>query len=243
MTDIRSVMEEPVGGDNHGRVNGEPLDVQTQQGVEAALRGDAFSVVGPDVPNTDGGGLVAHRGVLHPDEYVDPDQFQQAVEAELGYTYAEVKAVYKAGGNRWLTPTQREFRAYIDARLLALSRSGTNVTELAEAIGIGRATLNRALERARALHVEPQVRNPVVLTKRVCFKCGSPGARARRRRFSTSPEQWRGTIDLCDPCVREGYEAEWLKAHRVGLIQNRAPVTAADAAASRERIARLLEKK
>ena len=183
-------------------------------------------------------GMTAHRGVLQADEHVDADVLQAAVEAELGYTYAEVSAVYKVGGR--LTATQREQRTYIDARLLALSSSGANITLVADAIGLSRATVNRALERARELHIERQPLATAVVRPRSCFTCDSMEARPRKRRHSTSPPAYVGTIDLCDSCYSRGFVAEVEKTGRIARLQNRPPVTKADAEASVLRMRELL---
>jgi hypothetical protein len=188
-------------------------------------------------------GIVAHRGVLADGEHVDAEELQAAVEAELGYTYAEVSAVYKVGGR--LTATQREFRTYVDARLLALSLSGANITLVAEAIGIARATLNRALDRARELYIEPVPYTPVVMKTRSCFTCDSMEARPRKHRFNKEfiDAKFRGervTIDLCDPCYSKGFQTRpGNDAYWASRSQGK-PVTAEDAERSVVRMRELL---
>lgn len=85
---------------------------------------------------TDGGGrdggMTSHRGVLQGGEHVDADALRALVEAELGFTYDEVRAVYRQGP---LAPAQRELRNRIDARLLALSRAGGHMAALGQALG------------------------------------------------------------------------------------------------------------
>jgi hypothetical protein len=78
------------------------------------------------------GGLTAHRGVLHPEEYVDQEALRAMVEDELGFTYEQVRSVYRQGP---LSADQRELRGQIDARLLVLSRAGGEMTLLAGALG------------------------------------------------------------------------------------------------------------
>lgn len=78
------------------------------------------------------GGVTAHRGVLHPDEYVNEDALRVLVERELGFTYEQVRSVYRQGP---LSASGRELRGRIDARLLALSRSGGHMAELGRALG------------------------------------------------------------------------------------------------------------
>lgn len=104
------------------------------------------------------GGVTSHRGVLHPDEYVDEEVLRAAVEAELGFTYDDVHSVFRQGR---LSASQGELRAQLDARLLALSRSGANMLELARLLGLavdedrGCQTLTRSLRRARAAELSP----------------------------------------------------------------------------------------
>jgi len=99
-----------------------------------------------------GGGLTSHRGVLHPDEYVDDDRLIALIEAELGFTYDEIRSVYRQGRK---SDSQRELRERIDARLLALSRSGGNLAELGRRLGffVNEAgsceVIDNALARAR----------------------------------------------------------------------------------------------
>lgn len=101
----------------------------------------------------DGGGLVAHRGVLFDGEYVNAIELQKAVEEELGYTYEQIRSVYRQGP---LSPEQRKLRGVIDARMLALRRSGANMAELGRSIGLtvkpnGNCdTLDNAIARAKA---------------------------------------------------------------------------------------------
>jgi hypothetical protein len=93
------------------------------------------------------GGLVAHRGVLHPEEHVDGLELRRLACEELGFTYEQISSVYRSGRK---SADQRELRGRIDARLLALSREGGNMTALADALGLYRRLLEDALRRARA---------------------------------------------------------------------------------------------
>ena len=124
--------------------------------------------------------------------------------------------------------------------LLALSSSGANVQAMAAALGLGDATVERALARARELYVEPQGGfTPAVVATQPCFVCEAPGKR-RKRRFSESPAVWVGTIVLCDEHYSAGFESRpGNPAYWASRAQS-APVTAADAAASRERMRELL---
>src|SRR5581483_4752339 len=97
-------------------------------------------------------GMTSHRGVLHPDEYVDEQQLRELVARALGFTFEQLEDAYRNGRP---TADRARIRAQIDARLLALSRSGGNLTALARALGWeieGNGTcrkIDRALERAR----------------------------------------------------------------------------------------------
>lgn len=104
------------------------------------------------------GGIRAHRGVLHPDEYVDAARARKMVEAELGFTYDDIKAVYRQGKK---SDVQLELRERIDGRLLELANAGGNMVALGRLLGWriepGRKgaggescrTMERALARAR----------------------------------------------------------------------------------------------
>ena len=93
-----------------------------------------------------------HRGVLRPDEYVDEAALRGLVEQELGFTYEQVRSVYRQGR---LSAEQRELRGQIDARVLALSCAGANIALLGRALGFhvndagACEALNNALARAR----------------------------------------------------------------------------------------------
>jgi DNA-binding transcriptional ArsR family regulator len=185
---------------------------------------EEFAAGGFSIIDRTDGGLVAHRGVLQEGEYVDYFELRAQVEAELGFTYAAIAAAYKGGRP---TAEQRQQREKIDARLLALSREGGNMDKLAEAIGLGPATIDRALARAKDVEVVPQMKNAVVRSTLVCFICGEPGATARKRRQSESPANEVGTINLCDrhfnPGVSKigGRRSSKRKVDVVGLIQDR----------------------
>jgi hypothetical protein len=90
--------------------------------------------------------MTSHRGVLHPDEHVDTEALRAAVEAELGFTYDDVRAVYRQGRKAVST---LELRARIDARLLELRAAGGNMELLARVTGVDRKVVGRAMARAR----------------------------------------------------------------------------------------------
>jgi hypothetical protein len=96
---------------------------------------------------------VAHRGVLHPDEYVDTRSFQAVVERELGFTYEQVRSVYVQGRK---SAGQRGLRARIDARLLEVASAGGNLAALARILEMDVKTFGRAVARARNARKEEQ---------------------------------------------------------------------------------------
>jgi hypothetical protein len=120
------------------------------------LRMGGWSVVSSRGGNYEGG-VTAHRGVLHPDEYVDRIELRVLVEQELGLTFEEIQSVYRQGP---LSDEQRALRDRIDARLLEVSNAGGNMLLLAKEIGWAVEgatptggerckTMERAVERAR----------------------------------------------------------------------------------------------
>ena len=168
-TEFRELMEEPPGGRNAGRaaspdpnVEGRwlPLGVEDAQAYEF-VRGGGWTLVdtsrGSHAHGAVEAGMSAHRGVLRGDEYVDPAALLAAVEVELGFTVEDVRAVYRQGR---LSDEQREQRGKIDARLLALSRSGANMMLLAKLLGLtGPAgtwprPLKNAIARAKAAELQ-----------------------------------------------------------------------------------------
>jgi len=177
------------------------------------------------IDRTDGG-MVAHRGTLHPDEYVDQVVLREAAEEALGFTYEDVSSAYAKGRP---SAEQRQLREKIDSRLLALSRAGGNMDKLGNALGFTGNVVDRALVRARDVEIDPIIRNPAVTHRIPCFKC-EQDARLRKRRFSQSPRAEVGTVALCD----DHYAAGWItiksngthkaiKRHvnAVGLIQDK----------------------
>ena len=205
--DVKGLMEETPGGENHGYSVVSYND--DHAGPQVTRRDLAGRLVRMDqgggytrdempfgvVSGKDEGGLVAHRGVLAPGEYVDGFVLRDAVQADLGFTYGDVASAYALGRP---TTEQRQLREKIDSRLLALSRAGGNMEQLAKALGLSEKTVDRALRRAREIDVRPMVKTGVVKTTHVCVKCGVAGATLRKRRFSDSPTEWTGNIALCD---------------------------------------------
>jgi hypothetical protein len=109
-----------------------------------------WSVVSPREGGWDGrGGLTAHRGALHRDEWrwLDLERVARLAEAELGFTRNQLHQAYRQGRK---SAPQRELRARIDARFLELRNAGSNLELLARVTGVERKTIGRALKRALA---------------------------------------------------------------------------------------------
>jgi hypothetical protein len=96
-------------------------------------------------------GLTAHRGVLHPDEYVDEMRVLVAVERQLGFMLIDVWEAYGQGRK---SAAQRAQRERIDARLLEIADAGGNLELLARVLEVDRKTIGRALARARQVRKE-----------------------------------------------------------------------------------------
>lgn len=117
----------------------------------ALLDGGGWGIAHPGGAHD--GGTVAHRGVLHPDEYVDTEDLRARVSERLGFTMDEIRSVYRQGP---LSAEGRALRARIDARLLEVAKKGGLMVELGRALGLtvrddGTCqTITRALTRARS---------------------------------------------------------------------------------------------
>lgn len=131
----------------------------TGEMVEDGGGADGWFVVHSQDNKDENGGVTSHRGVLHPDEYVDEDLLQQMIEDELGFTYEQIRSAYPDTPGSVSLPL-RELRSQIDARLLALLRAGGNMLAFARALGwsvsVNSRTrrpdcrkMDRALARAR----------------------------------------------------------------------------------------------
>ncbi len=91
-------------------------------------------------------GLVAHSGVIHPDEYVDWLALGDEVRRRLGVSRADLDAAYCQGRKSAATAALRD---RIDARLLEVAEAGGNMTRLADVLFLDTQTIGRALARAR----------------------------------------------------------------------------------------------
>jgi hypothetical protein len=113
---------------------------------------DGWRVVGPRHGSYgDRCGLVAHRGVLHPDEHVNEMRVLIECERLLGFTSADLWEVYAQGRK---SAAQRELRARVDQRLLEIADAGGNLELLARVFEVDRKTIGRALARARQVRKE-----------------------------------------------------------------------------------------
>ena len=144
MEDLETLMQEPPGGLSYGRTRlsgwlspaegGDapvaPLSAQEAQSAEFMREGGW--TVAHTAQSTEETGMTAHRGVVHPDEHIDLERVRTLVEHNLGCPLAEIEEVYRAGRP---TTHRARTRAAIDARFLALSRAGGNMTALARVLG------------------------------------------------------------------------------------------------------------
>jgi hypothetical protein len=122
-----------------------PDGIETDQADEFW---DGFSIVSLGNEDANDAGMVAHRGVLHEDEYVDEPLLKLMIERRLGFTYEQIRSAYRQGPT---SANTRQLRDKIDARLLALSRSGGVLALLAQAVGLNEKTIDRALARAKGV--------------------------------------------------------------------------------------------
>ncbi len=80
---------------------------------------------------------------------VDHERLISLVEQQLGYTFEEVRSVYKRAGGP-LARDLRPLRDRIDGRLVELAADGgLNIARLAEVLGVNESTLDDALARGR----------------------------------------------------------------------------------------------
>lgn len=118
----------------------------------------------------------------------------------LGFDPADAARVYRRGER---TQAERELRASIDARLLEAVRAGHDLDEMAEALGVERRRLSRALTRAKVAGGERHApRNgrgdKQALANRDGALCHYCGTRRKLRRL---------TVDHVVPLTRGGTNA------------------------------------
>lgn len=91
-------------------------------------------------------GLVAHRGVLHPDEYVNHELLIVMLEKRLGFTLEELQTV-RAGGRPDAAAVA--LRRRVLGRLTELAAGGANQDLLARVLGIDPDNFSALLRRNR----------------------------------------------------------------------------------------------
>lgn len=96
------------------------------------MSGGGWSLVDIRWGDDENGGLTSHRGVLHPDEYVDAGLLVGMVADRLGFTLDEIRLAYRPGRPSAETLAIRDS---VDARLLEVSDAGGNMVELGRALG------------------------------------------------------------------------------------------------------------
>lgn len=154
------LMPDPLPGHSSVNSRGEGVDPSVTRrsanmDPETAdfMSAGGWSVVSIKDGGEAGGGLTSHRGVLHPDEYVDEDALAVMVARRLGYGLSDILSVYRQGRK---SVAQVELRAKIDARMLEVVEDGGSAHELGRALGWpvtpteNCQTVDRALARARA---------------------------------------------------------------------------------------------
>lgn len=159
--DIEELMQEPPGGHNHGRTAWQggsddfDGDSKRELSTEAMIQSDflkgheghGWQVV---LPRTGGaqGGTVAHRGVLHPAEYVDHERLVRLVGQTVGVSYDELRETFISRGRPSAEKAKR--RAEILAKLRDALGDDGNVSLLAQILGIERTVITRALRNERS---------------------------------------------------------------------------------------------
>ena len=141
--DWRELME------NRDDVARTPYEEFGEQGGFTVVETSAGRTVGSSVYGARDAGMTAHRGTVHPDEYVDHETVVAAIEEQLGHTFEEIRSVYGARLGGPVPDALRQLRDDLDSRMLALSSSGANMELLRRLLGLPRMTLTRAVARAR----------------------------------------------------------------------------------------------
>lgn len=147
--DFASLMEEPPGGHNHGRMDGYTLD--TQEMVTADFRyAGGFGIAHEGEGGTRGNPRT-NDAILGEDEFVDEGLLRRMVEEELGFDLDLVRTIYSS---KYLSPDLRATRTSIDARILELYESGANMNAFSRVTGIHRQTMDRARQRAQSVRAD-----------------------------------------------------------------------------------------
>lgn len=149
--DFEALMQEPPGGNNFGRRDGEPLGADDS--------GEFLLDGGWTIVDTSSGGerrrVKAHRGVTHPDEYIDPEALRVEVENLFGFSAAQVSEAFSPGRP---SASRLELRDHVDARMLEISELGGNMVALGRSLGLAIGdsgngarcwAIERSLSRAR----------------------------------------------------------------------------------------------
>lgn len=155
MDQLDEVMQEPPGGYNHGRASRSSARFGINLSAEEMKTSDHLSDdnAGWDLSSMEGGaqqsrgGITSHRGVLHPDEYVHAEALERLLEENLGVSLDEFDEAYRSRGRP--SPEVLATRVKLDRVFLAVVEDGGNVEELARILGIARARIYDAAERAR----------------------------------------------------------------------------------------------
>jgi hypothetical protein len=116
--------------------------------VAAAFPDGHYTIVHTDWNEGGGGrgGIRAHRGILHPDEYVDAEALLVLAERALGFTADQVRSVYRRGP---LGAAGRALRDRIDDRVAEIYETGGSMAALGRALGLATRNGNcDALENA-----------------------------------------------------------------------------------------------
>ena len=148
--DLEEVMQEPASGHNHGRMDGFDLDTESWQAYDVRYEG-GFGI------NTEASGHLGTKGnprgtALQAGEYVDADELERLVTTMFGWTYSQIHYIY---GHKHLTlPEDKELKAEMDAAFLEIYEAGGNIGLLAQALGMSRQTIDRAVKRARKVREE-----------------------------------------------------------------------------------------
>lgn len=104
-----------------------------------------------------------HRGILHPDEFVDEVTLTPLLEKKLGFTMSQINRAWPPGSRGGRPPSQvRELRDRISVRLAEVADRGGNMVELGSRLGwsVRRSTGGRVCDRmTAALARGRQVRN------------------------------------------------------------------------------------